>query len=72
MAFPTDPPGPPEQLAIDGLGPIVGERYRNRNTGTICAVTSVEQRRQGWVTVRMHGAPQTLRLATFLRQFARI
>lgn len=60
------------QLTFPGLGPAVGDRYRNRNTGTICAVLGIEQRRGAWVTVRILGETQALTLATFEKQFERI
>jgi hypothetical protein len=64
--------GRDEQLALDGLGPIVGDRWRNRASGQVVAVIGTERRRQGWVTVRISGRPQTLRTATFERTFERI
>lgn len=62
----------PGQLVMPGMGPCAGERYRNRNTGTICAVVGIAQRHYGWVTVRMMGQEQVLRLDRFLRTFERI
>lgn len=60
------------QLVFDRFGPKAGDRYRNRNTGTICAVLGIEQHRSAWVTVRIFGETQTLTLATFEKQFERI
>ena len=61
-----------EQLPLPGLGPMEGERYRNRATGTLATVVRVDQRRYGWVTVRIRGGEQTLRLDSFLAHFLRI
>lgn len=61
-----------EQLMFDALGPQVGERWRSRVTSTICAVIDVTQRRHCWVTVRIRGAEQTLRLDRFLANFERM
>lgn len=62
----------PGQLPIEGLGPMPGDRYRNRNTGTICAVLALEHRRTDWVTVRIMGETQVLTLARFTAVFERI
>ena len=60
------------QLPLSGLGPLPGERWRNRNTGTIVSVISTEQKRHGWVTIRAHGTPATVKVARFLAVFERI
>lgn len=60
------------QLAIPGLGPVVGERWRNRNTGKIAAVANVSQRRYGWVDIRINDGVQTLTVAGFQQYFERI
>lgn len=65
-------PGGGEQLLLPGLGPVAGERYRNRTTGTIVAVLAVTQRRKAWVTIRVLGEQQTVTLASFGRTFVRI
>jgi hypothetical protein len=57
------------QLALPGLGPSVGERWRNRNTGTIVAILGVKQSRHGWVTIRHGGGEQTIKIATLQRTF---
>ena len=61
-----------DQLALPGLGPMVGERWRNVHTGTIVAVVGLEQRKHGWVTIRVYGNRQTLTIARFLKVFERI
>lgn len=61
-----------EQLALLGLGPTVGDRYRNKNTGAICTVLYTEQRKYNWVTIRIHGESATLTLARFVEVFVRI
>ena len=60
------------QLHFPGMGPAVGGRYRNRNTGHVASVISVAQRRYGWVTIRVAGETQTIRLDRFERIFQRI
>lgn len=60
------------QLLLPGVGPVVGERWRNRNTGSIAVVLGVEQRRHGWVTIRILGEQQTITLATLERVFERV
>lgn len=62
----------PGQLSLLPGDPVVGDRWRNVNTGHICAVESVAQRRYGWVTIRVLEDRQTIRLDRFLRNFARI
>lgn len=62
----------PGQLSLLPEDPVVGERWRNRNTGTIVAVESIAQRRYGWVTIRSMGERQTIRHDNFVRFFARI
>lgn len=57
------------QLVLPGLGPVEGERYVNVNTGTIVAVLKVDQRKAGWVTLRVHGEQQTITVASFERTF---
>jgi hypothetical protein len=59
----------PEQMALPGLGPSIGERWRNRGTETIVAILGVEQRRQGWVTIRVGGNVQTIQISTLQRTF---
>lgn len=66
------PPPGEIQLQLAGMGPVAGERYRNRNTGTIVAVLRVDQRRIGWVTIRVNGAEQTITLASLERSFERL
>lgn len=61
-----------EQLALPGLGPVAGERYRNRNTGGIVSVVRTTQHEYGWVTIRVMGAEQQITLASFQRTFVRI
>ena len=61
-----------QQLTLPGLGPEVGEQWRRKDGKAIASVISTAQRRHGWVTVRIHGKPQTLKLATFERQFERV
>ena len=61
-----------EQLAFPTLGPSVGERWRNNHTGVIVAVVALDQRRYGWVTIRVHGEPQTITTASLLRNFTQI
>jgi hypothetical protein len=51
---------------------MVGERWRNRNTGTIATVLGIECRRYGWVTIRTAGTVQPVRIATFFKFFERI
>jgi hypothetical protein len=60
------------QLVLPGLGPNVGERWRNRNTGKIAAVVAVNQRRYGWVDVRINDGIQTLTAAGFQQHFTRV
>jgi hypothetical protein len=63
--------GADEQLPLIDLGPIVGERWQNRHTGTIVAVHGVEQRKYGWVTIRVYGNLQTIAIAKLLDNFER-
>lgn len=72
LAMPDEPYVDPGQLCIPGLGPNAGERYRHRTTGTVIAVLAVERRRYSWVTIRVHGEPQTIRTSNFMRVFERI
>lgn len=58
-----------EQLQVDTLGPPIGGRYHNRNTGTIVTVLQVNQARHAWVTIRVLGVSQTMPLARFERAF---
>jgi hypothetical protein len=59
----------PQQLALQGMTPAPGERWRNVNTGSIAVVLRLEQRSYGWVTIRIVGSEQTLTIANFLRHF---
>lgn len=70
-------PGPapviaPGQETLPGMGPGVGERWRNVNTGTIVTVLGCRQARYSWVTLRIHGEQQEITLAAFNRTFVRI
>lgn len=62
----------PQQLAIPTLAPTVGERWRNRNTGTICTILALQQRHYNWLTVRIDGREQIIAVANFLQHFDRI
>lgn len=64
-----EPPLGPEQLSLLDAVPKSGERWRNVNTGSIAAILTSEQRRYGWVTIRIAGSVQTLTIANFLRHF---
>lgn len=72
LADPAAAPLPfvdPQQLSIDGLGPVIGGRYRHRKLRSVAIVLSIEQRRKGWVTFRVLGGEQTTLIASFLRNF---
>ena len=60
----------PDQPMLPGFGPTVGERYRSRHTGSIATVVKVERRRFAWVTIRVRGEHQTLKLAVFMEHWA--
>ena len=62
----------PGQMMLSGYGPAVGERWRNRSTGAICAVLAIDQCHYAWVTIRLHGEPSMLRLDRFERYYERI
>lgn len=71
----TPPPLPridPGQLSLLPEDPVVGDRWRNLNTGSIVAVEGIAQRRYGWITIRVLGERQTIRYDNFVRHFARI
>lgn len=59
----------PLQDPLFAMSPTVGSRYRRRGTGTIAVVLRVEQRRKGWVWVRIHGTEQMLTVAGFMENF---
>lgn len=42
-----------QQLVIDGIGPRLGDVYRNRHTDQIGCVVKVTQRKYAWVTLRV-------------------
>jgi hypothetical protein len=44
-----------DQLALEGLGPVAGEPYKHKFTGTIATVVAVRQRDRCWVTLRRDG-----------------
>lgn len=46
------------QLSFDGLGPGVGELYKNVHTGEMACVVSTATRRKSWVSLR-HGGRVT-------------
>lgn len=58
-----------EQLQLLGLGPLLGGRYRNVNTGKVVTVLEVIARLRTWVTIRTPAGPQTITLASFERHF---
>ena len=60
----------PDQQMLPGLGPVAGDRYRSRHTNSICTVLATTQRRYAWVTVRVRGEQQTLKLAVFMEHWA--
>ena len=62
----------PGQGMLPGMGPVVGDRWQSNATTVICTVLSLTQRRHGWVTVRIRGEEQTLRVDRFLAHFHRI
>lgn len=62
----------PGQQMLPGMGPMAGERYRQRNTGAIAAVIRIDQRRYGWITVRIHGQEGEVRTDRFLEYYERI
>lgn len=41
-----------DQLALDGMQPVAGDRYRNRHTGLCATVVRVQRRRRLWVVIR--------------------
>lgn len=59
----------PGQGMLPGLGPVVGDRWCSIHTNTIATVLSIAQRRYGWVTLRIRGEHQTLRIDKFLEHF---
>lgn len=73
MSTPDDRPViHPGQEHLPGMGPAAGERYRNRNTGSIVTVLANTQRRYGWVTIRVAGTVQDVTVASFERHFERM
>lgn len=64
-----EPPTGNDQLSLLGEIPAPGQRWRNVNTGSICAILKVEQRRFAWVTIRVAGSTQTVTLSNFLKHF---
>lgn len=59
-----------DQLSLLEEIPAPGQRWRNVNTGSICAILKVEQRRFAWVTIRIAGSTQTVTLSNFLKHFS--
>lgn len=62
----------PGQGMLPTMGPTVGDRYKSNASSTICTVVGLAQRRYGWVTVRIRGENQELRIDNFLAHFTRI
>lgn len=60
------------QAAIPGLGPNVGERWRNSHTGTIATVIGTQQRHYNWVTIRFDEREQIIACANFLKNFTQL
>lgn len=54
---------------LPGLGPEVGQRYRNRHTDAIAVVLNTSQRRHGWVTLRIYGSEQTIKISKLEEHF---
>lgn len=62
----------PGQMLIPGLGPNVGERYRNVNTGSLAAVVGIRQGHFQWVSIRTPAGEAEITMARFLAVFERI
>lgn len=56
---------PPEQLPLDGMGPRVGDRVRNRHSKDIGTIVEVRKRRYTWVTLRVNERHTDVRLDKF-------
>lgn len=62
----------PGQGILEGMGPNVGERWRNRNTQNIVAVTGIRQGRYQWVRMRTIAGEAEITTARFLEVFERV
>lgn len=62
----------PEQLSLLPDTPLAGQRWRSKITGNIACVLQVFAARYTWVTIRIHGDEQTIRLDNFLKAFKRL
>lgn len=58
--------------ALPGLGPVPGDRYKNRAVNVFATVVAVEQRRHCWVLVRFSGREEEMRLDQFERYWQRL
>jgi len=52
---------------LPGMGPQPGDRYKNRAINLHAVVLSINQRRYCWVSIRVNGQAQELRLDEFER-----
>lgn len=70
MSTPAPPPYiDPGQMILPGLGPIAGERYRNKNTGSIVTVLGIRQGRYQWVRIRTPAGEGEITAARFQEFF---
>lgn len=73
MTGPTDSPTEPaigdDQLSLLPADPQPGERWTNVNTHSVAVILKSEQRRYGWVTIRIAGSVQVVTIANFHRHF---
>lgn len=51
---PAIDPAVGQQLALPGMGPALGELYRNVHTGQVGCVVATREGRRGWVTLRVN------------------
>lgn len=62
------PEGEPDDLVqcLPGMGPAVGDQWRNRYTGEVCVVLAITQRRASWAKIRSRDRTTELKVSTLV------